>query len=217
MILQQQVEFIVSSDLEHFRQALVDEHVLAPEAISRAQPREVGHALLAPCLPSLDGGPREDLEGTVEAHPAVVQIHALRVRGCVVREEPPEPLREEHAIRVNFDDPVVASEAALLDDLVPNGKEYFRVQSRLELTAIGALQVTIDLARQKPFGDGHHLAAVYRVLLASEDARPLLILHLYEARLVARGLHQLVAIQRTRWESVRERRGRRQRRLRRLR
>mmetsp|Transcript_38185 Transcript_38185/g.106383 ORF Transcript_38185/g.106383 Transcript_38185/m.106383 type:complete len:344 (-) Transcript_38185:716-1747(-) len=198
MILQQEAEVVVPSDAEHLPQALVDEQVLAPIAVSPALLLEVLDAARRARGPGRHGVPREDLQRTVHAKLAIVQVDA-RLLFWVDRQDILEPVREKHGVRVDLHSPIMLLEAALADDLRPDSDENVQVECRSKLAALPALEVAVNDECDQASVHLDDPVAVHSSLVTPKQAHFLLVLHRQKFLLVAVRQHKRKAIKRASW------------------
>mmetsp|Transcript_68177 Transcript_68177/g.188662 ORF Transcript_68177/g.188662 Transcript_68177/m.188662 type:complete len:303 (+) Transcript_68177:526-1434(+) len=189
MVLCERGVVVVSPDPQDVPQALVNKHVLAPQAGPIAELVEVFRAAVHALGPGLHCIAREQLQWPVHAAPAVVDVHSLwglgvRFQGAA------QPRGQEDGVRVDLCGPVTALEDAVADDLPPHCHEDGGIQGRPKLTAKAALEVTIDDMRHdaRCHHDGH--VAVHGMPIASEKAGALIVLHREQLLLIAVRQHE---------------------------
>mmetsp|Transcript_102402 Transcript_102402/g.219117 ORF Transcript_102402/g.219117 Transcript_102402/m.219117 type:complete len:319 (+) Transcript_102402:232-1188(+) len=155
---------------QYLCQALVEEHVLTPQAevlLLHALLR--GLAIIALSIvrfQEVHCRLAHDLDGSMHTVPAIVDV-----RGPLVRcQDRTESLREEDAVRVCLYGPIVARIVSQVDERIPDCDEDPRVERRLGVAAIFALEVAVhESGRQAPCL--YRFVAKESGLLAPEDAR----------------------------------------------
>mmetsp|Transcript_73843 Transcript_73843/g.228109 ORF Transcript_73843/g.228109 Transcript_73843/m.228109 type:complete len:368 (-) Transcript_73843:756-1859(-) len=168
--LKQHVVEVDALDVQDSLEALVQKHVLAPEAVPGAELPEVGHATVHAPMPAQHGAPRQHLEWPMHPQLAIVDVHRLLSRGVLQRRQPPaKPVGEEDGVRVDLDRPVPLREDAVADDLSPDVHEDVVVQRRLELAAVLALEAVPSDYGLYSRGDLYGVAAVHGAVLATKD------------------------------------------------
>mmetsp|Transcript_53147 Transcript_53147/g.154681 ORF Transcript_53147/g.154681 Transcript_53147/m.154681 type:complete len:226 (+) Transcript_53147:356-1033(+) len=176
--------------MEHLGHALIHEEILSPTAVSRAELVEVRLALLPAVSQSLNCRTREDLNGTTQAEPAVVEVQTVLMSVkllFVPMQHRPEAAREKHRVRVYFDRPVVKPETPLVEDLPPELAEGTAIHVCLELTARAAVQAHRKNADFDAKVAAKGLIAVDCEAITCKDASVLLVVHAEQGRLPARG------------------------------
>mmetsp|Transcript_73833 Transcript_73833/g.142786 ORF Transcript_73833/g.142786 Transcript_73833/m.142786 type:complete len:201 (-) Transcript_73833:1444-2046(-) len=134
MGFRKQVEIADSLYFEDLHQALVNEEVFSPMAVTRTQLREVILAMLVTLRPDLHRLARKYLKRTMHAKLAIVDVHCMvaALYGCHCCFQPG---RKKDAIWVNLDCPIVQGIAAHLNSLCPDCQEDVQIQCCLELTS----------------------------------------------------------------------------------
>mmetsp|Transcript_18337 Transcript_18337/g.52398 ORF Transcript_18337/g.52398 Transcript_18337/m.52398 type:complete len:590 (+) Transcript_18337:278-2047(+) len=189
MVLHQQAVVVVPPDSEHLPQALVDEEVLAPEAIAAAQLPEVVVARLPALPPRGDRVAGEDLDGAMQAILAVVEVNPL-LRLHVHGHGAPQAGCEKDSIGIHLHAPVVDQVHLVGDKAIPQGHEDRQVEGRAELAALLALQIAVDRSGRQSVREGDRGVAVHGVALALEQAHLVSVLHNEELLLVALRDHE---------------------------
>merc|ERR1719382_1013926 len=105
MVLHQQLPLVFALHAKEL-QALVHPYILAPLAVALAQLVEMGLALVSGGLKSAHRVLREDLDRTVHAVFAIVEIDPVG-RLHVMCENGLQAVRKKHSIRIHFDGPLV--------------------------------------------------------------------------------------------------------------
>jgi len=169
MILNKQSVLIFTMGTKNFPQALVDKKVLTPQTITLAFLPEVIQTSLRSVPPSLHRVPREDLDGTVKAKLAVVEVDAeLVICQRMVLDRSPKTVWKEDAVRVQLHGPLETSEVAVPHDLAPHLQEDPEVEGSVELATSLAVQVARHPVRHDAGGNLELLAAVHRTLVTLE-------------------------------------------------
>mmetsp|Transcript_1740 Transcript_1740/g.4525 ORF Transcript_1740/g.4525 Transcript_1740/m.4525 type:complete len:238 (-) Transcript_1740:215-928(-) len=197
-LLYQQPGVVLPIHMQHLGEALVEEHVLAPQAVAGAQLLEMALALADAGKPRLDGLRRENLQRPVHASVAVVEVQATRLRLKVLHIllcDDSEPRSKKYSIRVHFDCPIVELEAAVIDDTGPDRYEDVQIQGRPELSTLFTLQVARNQLREEARDDVHAYVTIDRVLVAKEEARLVLELPLQQLQLRAGGHREGEAVE----------------------
>mmetsp|Transcript_60812 Transcript_60812/g.171367 ORF Transcript_60812/g.171367 Transcript_60812/m.171367 type:complete len:236 (+) Transcript_60812:207-914(+) len=157
---------------------------------------DFGHAALRVLSVDLHRAPREGLYRPVEVLPEVgEELRVADVVAAVAVQKLTYPLGNQDSIRVALQRPVVVSEPAVLEDLVPHLDEHWRVEGGHVLAAARGVEVGVD-------GGGPDAGGVlaedvlpgpvadHEVGVAAEDADAALELLEQQARLGAPGLHE---------------------------
>mmetsp|Transcript_98231 Transcript_98231/g.264035 ORF Transcript_98231/g.264035 Transcript_98231/m.264035 type:complete len:204 (+) Transcript_98231:398-1009(+) len=167
MILNKQSVLIFTMGTKNFPQALVDKKVLTPQTITLAFLPEVIQTSLRSVPPSLHRVPREDLDGTVKAKLAVVEVDAeLVICQRMVLDRSPKTVWKEDAVRVQLHGPLETSEVAVPHDLAPHLQEDPEVEGSVELAPAFAMQVARHLMCHDAWGKLEFQTAVDRVHVA---------------------------------------------------
>merc|ERR1719387_2394774 len=185
MVLQEQIVFVLTLNVQDLLEALIHEHVLTPLARPIANLLEVLLALLQapPHEPHGSGG--EDLEGAMQTEATVVQVHAAVAVRLVALDEGPEPQWEKHRVRIRFHGPIMEGITPIGDNLRPHSQKDLGVQCRPKLATELTLQAVLDHGRVETRGDLYPLVAVDAILVTAEDAGTLAVLEAQKCGLVA--------------------------------
>mmetsp|Transcript_7616 Transcript_7616/g.21091 ORF Transcript_7616/g.21091 Transcript_7616/m.21091 type:complete len:217 (-) Transcript_7616:393-1043(-) len=189
MVFQEQVVHIHFPHMEDLLETLVNEHVLPPEAGPGAQLVEVVEALLRSVAPSHHCVAREDLEWPMEAHLAVVQVHAC-ICLAVDLQDALEAMRKEDGVWIDLHCPIIVTENAVADDFLPNPHEDVSVQCRPKLAPPLALEAAVNDGGLHTIRDLERDIAVDRIRIASKEVCARLVLPLQQCLLVALRQHQ---------------------------
>jgi len=118
------------------------------------------------------------------------QARTIERQNTELRQMRRDAVGEEDAIRVDFNDPLVCPILSVVADLVPHSDEDPRIERRLRIASIPALQVALDDLRGQTWCYLNLLIAVNSILIAAKNARSVSVLHLQQPLFVTPGNHQ---------------------------
>mmetsp|Transcript_45138 Transcript_45138/g.84241 ORF Transcript_45138/g.84241 Transcript_45138/m.84241 type:complete len:211 (-) Transcript_45138:633-1265(-) len=167
--LADQVPIIDPLHIQNLHQALIDPHVLSPEARPRAKLLEVLDAVRATFAPSFYSILREYFDRSMQSELAVVEVDTL-VDVMVEGYRYAETIDDADRIGICLHNPLVKQVALVLEHLIPHLEEDVGIERRPELTTHFALEVAVHNCRfEVALHYLHLLATVDRPLITGED------------------------------------------------